>query len=285
MRADPNERVTSERPAKSRQLPVLLALAVVALAVGVVVYMRAPEPSEPAPTPVPPVVELPKAVAEPERVAPDIPRQPPSEPVLEQTAEPPEPVLTLEDSDAAVQTAMDPVMQDSALAPLTQTDNILSRAVAVIDGVARGIIPYKLLPLQPPSQMFAINKVDRQTYMSADGYVRYDAYARAVAELDAAATVATFHRFRPLLEEAYALLGYEPEGFDNTLISSLDEILSAPVMRGPIELRKVEAVYKYEDPSLERASEVHRQLLRMGPDNTERVQAKARELRALLVTP
>lgn len=213
----------------------------------------------------------------------DIPIQNAPAADTEQPEPPPEPPLALEDSDAVVQSVLAPLLQETPLQPVAQADNILSRAVAVIDGIARGVIPCKLLPVSAPKQLFAVDTVDRQTYMSASGYTRYDGYANAVAMLNADTLVAQFHRFRPLLEEAYALLGYEAEDFDNTLITSLDAILSAPVVRGPIELRKVEAVYKFEDPRLERASELHRQLLRMGPDNTERIQAKARELRALLV--
>jgi len=53
----------------------------------------------------------------------------------------------------------------------------------------------------------------------------------------------------------------------------------------PIEARlyKVEANWVYEDPALEALSPLQKQLMRMGPDNAERVKEKARELRGALL--
>ena len=48
-------------------------------------------------------------------------------------------------------------------------------------------------------------------------------------------------------------------------------------------MTKVEAVYKYADASLEQLPGVQKQLLRMGPENTSRIQQKARALRAALL--
>jgi len=288
MRADPGERIAPEKNSGPRQLPILLVLVAVALAVGLLVYLREPEPEPDLPAPAPPAVEKPVEVPEPppSATAPDIPQRelvspPPA--TDEPEGLPAPPPLTLEDSDSEVRESLERMIQSESLRPLTEADNLLSRAVAVIDGVARGIIPYKLLPLSAPTERFPVTTMGRQTYMSPEGYVRYDGLATAVADLDAEALVQAFHRYRPLLEEAYALLGYEAADFDNTLMQGLDTLLAAPVIRRPLELRKVEAVYRFEDPALERAPEIHRQLLRMGPDNTEIVQAKAREVRALLL--
>jgi hypothetical protein len=45
----------------------------------------------------------------------------------------------------------------------------------------------------------------------------------------------------------------------------------------------VEANWVYEDPALEALSPLQKQLMRMGPDNAERVKEKARELRGALL--
>ncbi|MEE4660268.1 MAG: DUF3014 domain-containing protein [Halieaceae bacterium] len=288
MRADPGERIAPEKNSGPRQLPILLVLVALALVIGLLVYLREPKPEPNVPAPAPPAVEKPVEVPDPPppATAPDIPQRelvPPSPATEQPDGLPAPPPLTLEDSDSEVSEALEQMIRSERLRPLVEADNLLSRAVAVIDGAARGIIPYKLLPLSPPSERFPVTEMGRQTYMSPEGYVRYDSLASAVADVDAEALVQAFHRYRPLLEEAYALLGYEAADFDNTLMQALDTLIAAPVIRRPLELRKVEAVYRFEDPALERAPEIHRQLLRMGPDNTGIVQAKARELRALLL--
>jgi hypothetical protein len=119
--------------------------------------------------------------------------------------------------------------------------------------------------------------------MDPAGYRRYDAYATAIAELDTELLADTFHRFRPLLEGAYGALGYSPGDMDNALIRALDRVLATPEISDPIPVKKVEAVYKYVDPSLEKLPAVQKQLLRMGPDNVAKIKNQAAALRRALL--
>lgn len=75
-----------------------------------------------------------------------------------------------------------------------------------------------------------------------------------------------------MLDEAYTELGY-PEGeFRSVLIKAIDQVLSAPVVEGEIALAQPEANYVFEEASLEGLNMLQKQLLRMGPENTQRVQ-------------
>jgi hypothetical protein len=215
--------------------------------------------------------------------APDIPQAREEVPVEPEPQVPAVPQMTLEESDEPLRDSLAPLIDSSLLASALDADDLLERGVAVIDALSRGDIRHKLLPLSPPQGKFLVLKEGSQEIVDPAGYRRYDAYAQAIESLDTDALVEVFDRFRPLLEEAYGLLGYEAEAMDNALIRGLDRIIDAPVVEGRIEVRKVEAVYKYEDPNLEQLPKLHKQLLRMGPTNTRRVQAQAEALRQALL--
>jgi hypothetical protein len=286
MQADPGERIGAGGEGSIPSLPIL-AVVVVVVALGVWVFFgrgeAVPEPESSAPQ-----VETesqPVAAPEPE-ITPDIPEPEPEvapAPAPEPTS-PPEPVIALQYSDEPLRDALRPVLDSELLASALQAENLVERSAAVIDGLSRGVIRHKLLPLTPPDARFPVITEGSQALMDPTGYRRYDPYVNAIDALDTQALVVIFNRFRPLLEEAYALLGYEAEEFDNALVRGLDRVIDAPVVEGLIEVRKVEAVYKFEDPGLEQLPGVHRQLLRMGPQNTRRIKAKARSLREALLT-
>ena len=103
--------------------------------------------------------------------------------------------------------------------------------------------------------------------------------------VDTALLVGTFHRFRPLFEQAYGELGHKPANFDNAVIATLDLILAAREIEGPIPLQRKSVMYTYADPGLEKLPPLQKQLLRMGPDNTRLIKQYAAELRAALLTP
>ena len=74
-------------------------------------------------------------------------------------------------------------------------------------------------------------------------------------------------------------MGHAPEGLDNALIRSLDQVLATPQVDGPIAVNRVEAIYKYRDPALEGLAPLQKQLLRMGPGNTAAIKKQAAALR------
>ena len=77
--------------------------------------------------------------------------------------------------------------------------------------------------------------------------------------------------------------GFPAEDFDNALIASLDMVLATPVIRTPQALERDVVTYHYVDESLENLPPLQKHLMRMGPDNLERLQAVVAEWRAALL--
>lgn len=290
MRPDSSDRnIETPRP---QGLPIgriiVGLLAIAAIAYGL---LGGGEP-EPAPVqPAPPTVVTPAIPPEPiPQPAPDIPApapvptlQPDSEPAQEEPVVPSVPPPTLETSDAELRERLAQASSSPLLAAIATTDNLVERGTASIDTLSRGGLLYKLLPIAAPKGKFAVIQSNGQLLLDPANYQRYDGYAQMIESLDTATLAATFHRFRPLLEETYASLGYRAEDFDNTLIRALDRILATPGVEGDIALVKSEAVYKYADPALEQRGELEKQLIRIGPENLARVKTQAQNLRSALL--
>jgi hypothetical protein len=284
MQADPSERSTATPDTSDLPLVPLTAGVVLVVALAAWYFTGSPKTEAPVSEPAPPVaaVTAPEDTPEPELApAPDIPEVPPT-PAPEPKAAA-EPALTLENSDAVVRQDLSAAMAAPLLDAALLQDNLLERGVAIVDGLSRGVVRYKLLPLAPLAGPFPVKQVNGEFRMDPAGYSRYDSYAAAIEAMDIEKLVASFHRYRSLLEEAYGILGYDPQDMDNALIRGLDRIIATPVLQQPPALVKVEAIYKYADPKLEQLSDLQKQLLRAGPGNTARIQSSAQALRSALL--
>ncbi len=282
MKAAPEDRLEGRNG--SEGFPFLKIVLVVAiLAVAWVLWTTLQQPG-PAETRVEAVEEV---VVQPAELPPaeDIPRSPaPVSEAADQTSEPVAPPLPpLEESDSLMREQLAAAGMGAELDQLEAEDNLIQLGTALIDGFSRGVVQYKLLPLKRPSQPFGVVIEGQRLYMDSAAYARYDEYAEAISALDTQALVGTFHRMRPLYEQAYAQLGLDPEAFDNAVIRMLDHVMQTPEIDQPIELTRKSVMYQYADPQLEQLSPVQKQLLRMGPQNLRRIKEQAATLRAGLL--
>lgn len=284
MKAAPEDRLESSNGRGGFPLlQVVLVVVILAAAWALWTTWQQPEPAE---TQVETVEEV---VVQPAELPPaeDIPR--PAAPVPEvagETSEPAAPPLPpLEESDAMMREQLAAVGMGPELDQMEAEENLIQLGTALIDGFSRGVVQYKLLPVKRPAKPFSVELKGEGIYMDPAGYTRYDEYAEAIATLDTQALVGSFHRMRPLYEQAYAQLGLDPEAFDNAVIRMLDHVLQTPEIDEPIELTRKSVMYQYADPQLEQLSTVQKQLLRMGPQNLRRIKEQAAALREGLLSP
>lgn len=290
LKATPEDRMDASPAARGGGFPMKPALIALVVAVGLVLLFyprgdetpeapvaQAPEPvpPQPAPQPLPPAEDIPEPAPEPEP-------EPAPEPAEEAPA--PEPPLPApEESDPLLREEMASVGVDGKLAGLAEGENLLQRAVALVDGGSRGVILRKILPMDAPKAAFPVMREGPQVYMDPAGYDRYDTYVAAVSDIDTQALADSFHEYRSLYEEAYAQLGIPGEDLDNAIIRTLDRILATPEIEEPIALARTSVMYTYADPALEALPALQKQLLRMGPDNIRQIKAVAQQLRNQLL--
>ncbi|MDC0004652.1 DUF3014 domain-containing protein, partial [Porticoccaceae bacterium] len=94
-----------------------------------------------------------------------------------------------------------------------------------------------------------------------------------------------FHFTRPLLETAFAEMGYRSRQMDGIILQAIDNILDTPIIVERIELTRDSVAYKFSDPDLEALLPLQKQLLRTGPENTQRIQQQAMALKEALLNP
>jgi len=86
----------------------------------------------------------------------------------------------------------------------------------------------------------------------------------------------------PLFQEAYHQLGYPSGYFNDRLVETLDDLLAAPEIHGPVKLVRPRILYQYADPDLEARSAGQKLMMRLGLDNELAVKARLAQIRAQL---
>jgi hypothetical protein len=188
--------------------------------------------------------------------------------------------VTLATSDAAVREVVKSASSHPQLAKWLVNEDLVRRFVASVDNVAEGRSPRQQLEFMQPTTPFRILDRRGTSYMNPASYHRYDLAAEVLESLDVAGTVALYRELRPLIDEAYREISPPGSQFDDRLLEAIDHLLAVEVPSGDVELEeRTVATYAYADERLESLSDAQRHLLRMGPDNVRRVQAKLREIR------
>jgi hypothetical protein len=243
---------------------------------------RAPEPppvvEEPLEAPASPMVELepaiehPLADASPTDGAPALP--------------------SIEESDPPLTAELGVFFGADALATYLEPQSVARRIVATIDGMPRAHGADRLRPVKPLSPGFAVERrpptsptAEERIFVAEDNAARYTPLVSLVEMVDLSATVALYRRWYPMLQKSYEDLGYPGRYFNDRLVTVIDHLLETPNVKGQIELVQPNVLFEYADPQLEALSSGQKLLLRMGPDNSRRVQARLKELRTLVTAP
>jgi hypothetical protein len=163
------------------------------------------------------------------------------------------------------------------------TEHVIRRGITLIDGMSRGILLNKMHKAPGPKGKFGVVKEGNKLWLDPANYQRYDYLSTMATSIDNDKLVGLFHLFRPLLEEAYSELGYAPKKLDSAIMAALEQVITAPLQTDPIALTQESVRYKYANPTLEALSPIQKQLIRMGPQNTQLIQQKARLLREALL--
>lgn len=165
------------------------------------------------------------------------------------------------------------------LAAWLTTDELVRRFVTVVVDLAGEFNPTESVAHMRPDEPFQVRTEDGRTYMSEGSFRRFDALAATVASLDTEGTVQLYRQLLPLMEAAYAELGIQGPSFRELVEVALDNVLAIEPREGPMELVGADGIYVYADAELEAQRGLEKAFLRMGPDNTRRIQSKVQELR------
>ena len=250
----------------------------------------------PSPSPVPstqPNSPLPQIRLQPQQEPASVALSEPEIATLPEEVEPvelaPEPELnedetnvielpTLTNSDPFVFETLQTLQNGMALVNALAEDQIVRKFVVFVENISRGEFPQTGLPYKGLGQEMPVSEIDDNLFvMDQVAHSRFDQVVSTFVETDTDSAVIIYQMLSPLFQQAYAEIGFRNVSFDETLRAAINNVLRTTNMEGPYQLVKPSVMYLYADSSVENLAEVHKQLLRIGPDNTSALKAKLRE--------
>ena len=182
-------------------------------------------------------------------------------------------------SDDFIRSLVAGVSAHPQLASWFVTDELVRRFVGVVVDLAGGLSPRSRLEFLIPEEEFEVLESGEMIVIDPEGYRRYDLLTETFVSLDTQGTTQLYHQLYPLFDEAYIELGIPDQDFADAMTLAIGNLLSAEVPEGPLEVQPNEAIYEFRDLGVETHSPAEKHLIRMGPENARRIQAKLTELR------
>lgn len=189
-------------------------------------------------------------------------------------------------SDSLVRELVADLSSRPELAEWLVTDDLVRRFVGAVVTVAAGTSPRDELEFLEPEGEFRVRETEGAAVVDTASYRRYGPAVETFVSLDTEGTARLYRRLRPLFQQAYRDLGFSRGHFDGVMARAVETLLAVPAPDGPVELAPTGGTaWEYRDPELEDLSPAQKHLLRTGPENVRRVQAKLRELAEAMELP
>ncbi len=206
----------------------------------------------------------------------------PQEPSVSAKIQPEEEIepieVELNESDELVRNLVKELSSHPGFARWLLSDNLIRRFVSIVDTIAYGRSPRRLINSIELEGDFRVSEAEGKIFLDPKSYERYKRVADIFASLDTKGSVKLYKQMRLSIQQAYRELGYPEEDFNATLKKAIQELLKAPIVEDRIYLEKDVITYTIADPELEKLSPAQKHLVRMGPENMRTIQAKLREI-------
>jgi hypothetical protein len=256
-----------ESPFGGRRVQIAAGGAVLAVAAAALFFMFGRGPAE---APVADAEPPPAATALPAPTASDV--------------EPPVVLPELDATDALVRELVRALSSHPRVAAWLATDDLIRNFAVAVENVSNGQTPSTHLQVLRPEGGYPVLRDDESVIADTRGYARYAGVADAVDGIDAPGAARLYATLKPRIQEAYEELGYQ-QSVDVALERALVLLLRTPVADNIVLLEPAGALWAYSNPSLEGLEPAQKQLLRMGPRNARRVQAKLHEIALAIGVP
>ena len=189
----------------------------------------------------------------------------------------------LDNSDREIRDVISSLDSTLLLADWLIDEELVRKFVVMVDNMANGEIPSKHSVIRPLTTSFRAVEQGDQIFLDGYNFGRYAPYIDLLVTIDSRKISQLYQRYYPLMQQAYGELGYPRKSFHKRLIMAIDHLLDSPIKRESIELVRPSVMFKYADPGLEELSDVHKQMLRMGPENSRKLINQITVLRSSLV--
>lgn len=190
---------------------------------------------------------------------------------------PPIELPPLDDTDPLVRQLARALSSHPRVAAWLTTDSLIRNFVVAVENISTGRTPAMHVRALRPTGQFRVAERGEGLIIDPASYERYAPIAAAVQSIDGQGAARLYTTLKPRLEDAYRELGHQ-ESFDRALERAIVALLQVPVLEGNVAMVSKGALYRYEEPQIERLTAAQKQLARMGPRNVRIIQVKLREL-------
>ncbi len=159
-------------------------------------------------------------------------------------------------------------------------DDLVNRFAALIDNARVGNYPRRQLAFLAPQGKFAVTQQGDKLLLDPAGYHRFDGMVDAAVSVDPKQAAATLRTLAPLLVDALKNLGAKDPDPIEAMRQAIDIVLATPEVEGEVLLVQPKVYYQFADKKLESLKPLQKQLLRMGPQNLDRIKTYAAQIKA-----
>lgn len=189
----------------------------------------------------------------------------------------------LKASDTHLLAALFDAFGKTPIESLLIPDQLVRRFVATVNSLDGEPVALRQRPLRHVPGLLSVERAGDRLLLSPHNAERYTPLVNVLQGLDPQRAVDLYVRYYPLLQKAYAELGYPDRYFNDRLIQVIDHLLETRETAGPIELVRPKVLYEFADRELEKRSSGEKILIRMGPENAEIVRRQLRLYRDALI--
>lgn len=193
-------------------------------------------------------------------------------------------IPTLDDSDPEVKERLLALNWQPGLAALFVTEDMLRNFTVQVDNIAQGQLVKGFPVLQPLEEKFSVAD-NAKMQLDDTSFARYTPYVQLLDSVPPEQLLKLFNRYEPLLQQAYAELGYPDKLFKSRVVDAIDELLATPELEYPLELTRSSVMYEFADPAIEQLPAAQKQLLRLGPAHQKTVKKRLQQYKTLLLKP
>tara|TARA_B110000858_G_scaffold198442_1_gene265095 strand:+ start:59986 stop:60864 length:879 start_codon:yes stop_codon:yes gene_type:complete len=185
---------------------------------------------------------------------------------------------SLNDSDGFVLEGLRTLQNGAALMRVLADEQLIRSIVVFVDNISRGDFPQTGLPYKRIGQEMSVRNIDENLFMmEANSHERFNQLIDSFVAVDTDQAMILYRTLQPLFQQAYAEIGSRNVNFDDTLRSAINAVLRSPNIEGPYQLVKPSVMFLYADANIENMEAMQKQLIRIGPENTEKLKAKLRQ--------
>jgi hypothetical protein len=208
-------------------------------------------------------------IPETETIEPEIAAVVEPEPFVETI---PEIILpSLDESDVWVQEKLPNYTWRKELLKLVINKDMVRRFVVFTDNFAQGNLAYAHSPLVKPSTKFLANEINNGTTTgwkwNESSTQRFTLYVDLLRSFDSETLVQWYFEMKPLIDQAYAELGYPEDNFTDVLHDAITKVLDMEIPKESLDLVRPSVMFRYKNEQVEALDDADKLLLRLGKEN------------------